>query len=157
MTTLGRATFWAALLGVFSLAPPAQARTQLRNICTVYGQKETPIIGMGLVGGLNRTGDGAKNAAAMRALSSTLRYLNNPVESAKELGDASNVALVAISANIPKEGASRGQRLDCYISSTFGAKSLKGGRLMVTPVRMPGVNDGTLVGLASGPVVIEDP
>jgi flagellar P-ring protein FlgI len=132
------------------------ARTQLRNICTVYGQKETPVIGIGLVVGLSRTGDGGKNAAAMRALASTLRYLNNPVESGKELADAANVAMVAISATIPKEGASNGQRLDCYVTSTFGAKSLKGGRLLISPIRMPNVNDPTVVGLASGPVVIED-
>jgi flagellar P-ring protein FlgI len=144
---------------LFALVVPreAPARTQLRNICTIYGQKETPIIGIGLVVGLSRTGDGGKNAAAMRALASTLRYLNNPVESAKELTDAANVAMVAISATIPKEGASNGQRLDCYVTSTLGAKSLKGGRLLISPIRMPNVNDLTVVGLASGPVVIEDP
>jgi len=142
---------------VFLLVPQAvQARTQLRNICTVYGQIETPIVGIGLVVGLNRTGDGGKNAPAMRALASTLRYLNNPVD-AKELTDASNVAMVAISATIPKEGASRGQRLDCSVASTFGAKSLKGGRLLIAPIRGPKVNDQTVVGLASGPIVIEDP
>jgi flagellar P-ring protein FlgI len=133
------------------------ARTQVGNICTVYGQKETPVIGIGLVVGLNRTGDGSKNAPAMRALASTLRYLNNPIESAKDLTDATNVAMVAISATIPKAGASRGQRLDCYVTSTFGAKSLKGGRLLISPIRMPNVGDLTVVGLATGPIVIEDP
>lgn len=132
-------------------------RTQVGNICTVYGQKETPVIGIGLVVGLNRTGDGSKNAPAMRALASTLRYLNNPIESTKDLTDATNVAMVAISATIPKEGASRGQRLDCYVTSTFGAKSLKGGRLLISPVRGPNVGDTTVIGLASGPIVIEDP
>jgi flagellar P-ring protein precursor FlgI len=141
-----------------SLTPPASfARTQVGNICTVYGQKEMPIIGIGLVVGLNRTGDGSKNAPAMRALASTLRYLNNPIESTKDLSDATNVAMVAISATIPKEGASRGQRLDCYVTSTFGAKSLKGGRLLISPVRGPNVHDTAVVGLASGPVIIEDP
>src|SRR5580658_1368607 len=126
---------WFAL---FALVMPreALARTQLRNICTIYGQKETPIIGIGLVVGLSRTGDGGKNAAAMRALASTLRYLNNGVD-LKELTDATNVAMVAISATIPKEGASRGQHLDCYVTSTFGAKSIKGGRLLISPLRMP--------------------
>jgi flagellar P-ring protein precursor FlgI len=145
-----------ALLATFVAPREGAARTQLRNICTVYGQKETPIIGIGLVVGLSHTGDGGKNAAAMRALASTLRYLNNPVESGKELSDAANVAMVAISATIPKEGASNGQRLDCYVTSTFGAKSLKGGRLLISPIRMPNVNDLTVVGLAAGPVVIED-
>jgi len=154
-----RLTTIVTCLALAALVAPraAWARTQLRNICTVYGQKETPIIGIGLVVGLSRTGDGGKNAAAMRALASTLRYLNNPVESAKELTDAANVAMVAISATIPKEGASNGQRLDCYVTSTLGAKSLKGGRLLISPIRMPNVNDLTVVGLASGPVVIEDP
>ena len=47
-----------------SLMPPATfARTQVGNICTVYGQKEMPIIGIGLVVGLNRTGDGSKKRA----------------------------------------------------------------------------------------------
>ncbi len=148
-----------AVLGllVSSLPRAAVARTQVGNICTVYGQKEMPIIGIGLIVGLNRTGDGSKNAPAMRALASTLRYLNNPIESAKDLSDATNVAMVAISATIPKEGASRGQRLDCYVTSTFGAKSLKGGRLLISPVRGPNVRDTAVVGLASGPVVIEDP
>jgi len=146
----------AAILVCF--APPAvHARTQVGNICTVYGQKETPVIGIGLVVGLSRTGDGSKNAPAMRALASTLRYLNNPVDSGKDLSDAMNVAMVAISATIPKEGASRGQKLDCYVTSTFGAKSLKGGRLLISPIRMPNVGDTTVVGLASGPIVIEDP
>jgi len=146
----------AAILVCIS-PPAADARTQVGNICTVYGQKETPVIGIGLVVGLNRTGDGSKNAPAMRALASTLRYLNNPIESAKDLTDATNVAMVAISATIPKEGASRGQRLDCYVTSTFGAKSLKGGRLLISPIRMPNVGDLTVVGLATGPIVIEDP
>ena len=148
-----------AVMGLLmSLLPrAANARTQVGNICTVYGQKEMPIIGIGLIVGLNRTGDGSKNAPAMRALASTLRYLNNPIESAKDLSDATNVAMVAISATIPKEGASRGQRLDCYVTSTFGAKSLKGGRLLISPVRGPNVRDTAVVGLASGPVVIEDP
>ena len=151
------ATLAVLALLVSSLPRAAVARTQVGNICTVYGQKEMPIIGIGLIVGLNRTGDGSKNAPAMRALASTLRYLNNPIESAKDLSDATNVAMVAISATIPKEGASRGQRLDCYVTSTFGAKSLKGGRLLISPVRGPNVRDTAVVGLASGPVVIEDP
>ena len=140
MQTRGLATILSCL-ALAALAAPraASARTQLRNICTIYGQKETPIIGIGLVVGLARTGDGGKNAAAMRALASTLRYLNNPVESGKELADAANVAMVAISATVPKEGASNGQRLDCYVTSTFGAKSLKGGRLLISPIRLPNV------------------
>jgi len=160
MTSIARRTaVLAAALAVAyaALAPvEAQARVRLKNICTVYGQKPTQLLGLGLVVGLRGTGDGGKNAAAMRALASTLSYLNNPVDPYKELRDANNVAVVSISAEVPKEGLRRGQRIDCHVATVFGAKSLRGGRLLLAPMRMPAVEDDRLVGLASGPIYIED-
>ncbi|MGE3314790.1 MAG: flagellar basal body P-ring protein FlgI [Planctomycetaceae bacterium] len=149
------AALLAALGAVFSPAE-AQARVRLKNICTVYGQKPTQIVGLGLVVGLRGTGDGGKNAATMRALASTLSYLNNPVDPVRELKDAANVAIVSISAEVPKEGLRRGQKIDCHVASMFGAKSLRGGRLLLSPMRLPAVEDDRLVGLASGPIYIED-
>lgn len=149
----------AVLLAVYVavLAPAeAHARVRLKNICTVYGQKPTQLVGLGLVVGLRGTGDGGKNAATMRALASTLSYLNNPVDPMRELKDAANVAIVSISAEVPKEGLRRGQKIDCHVASLFGAKSLRGGRLLIAPMRLPAVEDDRLVGLASGAVYIED-
>ena len=147
----------AVALAAICVYSSASARTQVGNICTVYGQKETPVIGIGLVVGLNRTGDGSKNAPAMRALASTLRYLNNPVESGKELTDATNVAMVAISATIPKEGASHGQRLDCYVTSDLRGQEPEGGPAADLADSHAQRQRPTVVGLASGPIVIEDP
>jgi len=45
---------------VWFVPSAVHARTQVGNICTVYGQKETPVIGIGLVVGLNRTGTAAR-------------------------------------------------------------------------------------------------
>ncbi len=133
-----------------------QARVRLKSICTVYGQKSTQIIGLGLVVGLRGTGDGGKNAAMARALASTLSFLNNPVDPGKELKDAANVAVVTVTAEIPKEGLRRGQKIDCDVSSIFGAKSLRGGRLLLTPMQLPAVDDDRMVALASGAIIIED-
>ncbi|MEX0726159.1 MAG: flagellar basal body P-ring protein FlgI [Planctomycetaceae bacterium] len=147
----------SAVLAVCSLCigTPAFARTRLENICTVYGQQEIKLIGMGLVVGLNKTGDGGKNQSTMMALASVMKLNNLPVISPEQLRDADNVALVMIEATIPRTGIRRGQKLDCYVSSFLGAKSLRGGRLLAAAVETADIQDDAVVGLASGPIYIE--
>lgn len=138
-----------------ALAPAASARVQLQHICTVAGQHEIKLTGLGLVVGLDGSGDGGRNLPAMRALATALRRLDAPTDAA-ELGDANNVAVVAIEATVPRTGLRRGQRLDCLVSSVMGADSLRGGRLLLAPLEAPSLEPGLAVGLASGPVSIED-
>jgi flagellar P-ring protein precursor FlgI len=134
----------------------ASARVRLENICTIYGQKSVKLTGVGLVVGLQGTGDGGKNLPAMRALAAALKLMNSPVVSTKELQDAKNVAMVFIEATVPRTGLRRGQRIDCYVSSMMGAKSLRGGRLLVTPLETSEIGNDSVVAIASGPVNIED-
>jgi flagellar P-ring protein precursor FlgI len=147
----------AALAVAAVLMPPrhAEARVRLDSICTIYGQKEVKLTGLGLVVGLQGTGDG-KNLTMMRALASALKVMNAPVSGPEELKDAKNAAIVLIEATVPKTGLRRGQNIDCYVSSIFGAKSLRGGRLLVTPVETADVRNDIAVGLASGAISIED-
>ncbi len=146
----------AVLVTVAVLAPQkARARVRLENICSIYGQKEVKLTGLGLVVGLNGTGDGGKNRPAMRALSKVLMHMNLPADP-DELRDAKNVAVVLIEATIPKTGLRRGQRIDCHVSSVMGAKSLRSGRLLIAPLQTADVGDDTVVALASGPISIED-
>lgn len=147
--------FAVVALLVLCTASPAPARTRLENICTVYGQQEIKLIGMGLVVGLNKTGDGGKNQSTMMALASVMKLNNLPVISPEQLRDTDNVALVMIEATIPRTGIRRGQKLDCYVSSFLGAKSLRGGRLLAAAVETADVSDDTVVGIASGPIYIE--
>jgi len=155
----GRFPFVLALAAILAVGPrPVQGRTRLENICTIYGQKEIKLVGIGLVVGLSGTGDGGDNLPAIRSLAAALRLLNTPVLKEAELKkNADNVALVLISGTVPKTGLRRGQKIDCIVSSPFGAKSLRGGRLLVTPVETADIDDDTAVGLASGPIYIEDP
>jgi len=134
----------------------AEARVRLESICTIYGQREIKLTGIGLVIGLNGTGDGGKNAPAMRALAQTMKLMNSPVESLKELRDANNVAMVLIEATVPKTGVRPGQQIDCYVSSFMGAKSLRGGRLLVSPMEEADIGSEAVVGLASGPLSLEE-
>jgi len=136
----------------------AFARTRLENICTLQGQKEIQLVGLGLVVGLSGTGDGGGNLPAIRSLAAALRLLNAPVLKEDELKkNADNMALVLVAGTVPRTGLRRGQKIDCSVSSPFGAKSLRGGRLLVTPVEISDISDDTAVGLASGPIYIEDP
>lgn len=134
----------------------AEARVRLENICTIQGQKEVRLTGLGLVVGLNGTGDGGKNLPTIRALASALKLMNNPVAEPADLKNANNVAVVLIEATIPRTGLRRGQRIDCHVSSLMGAKSLRGGRLLVAPVETAEIANDLVIGLASGPIYIED-
>lgn len=142
---------------VFSAwSPSAFGRVKLESICTVYGPQEIKLTGLGLVVGLNGTGDGGKNLPAMRALQAALERMNAPA-AIEELKNADNVAVVLIEATIPRSGIRRGQRMDCHVSSLMGAKSLRGGRLLVSPLTIGKVDETQTPALASGPIYIEGP
>lgn len=154
-----RAVALAALACVVVLStgtPPAQARTKLESICTISGQNEIRLVGMGLVTGLKGTGDGGKFLPMINALGMAFRKLNNPATGATELKDTTNVALVLVEATVPANGIRRGQRIDCFVNSIGAAKSLRGGRLMVTPLGSEIIDDDRVMGLASGALLIED-
>lgn len=134
----------------------AEAVTKVLNICTIDGQTELTLRGMGLVVGLNGTGDPDGNAATLRPFAAYLKLSNNPIVSQKELKKLSSVAVVEVTARVPRTGISRGQQLDCKVSTLFGAKSLEGGRLIVTPLELAGIADDTLMGLADGTLIVKD-
>ena len=158
---LTRSKLFVGILGLavclFGGPSPTIARTRLENICTIYGQNEVHLVGIGLVVGLSGTGDGGDNLPAIRSLAAALKLLNTPILKEDELKkNADNMALVLISGTVPKTGLRRGQKIDCEVSSPFGAKSLRGGRLLVTPVETSDITDDTAVGLASGAIYVED-
>lgn len=158
----GRKRFRQLLMVSIALAcaaSAAEARVRLENICTVYGSSEIRLEGIGLVTGLNGTGDSGKNAVAMRALGQFLRNMNAPADTLKDLKDTKNVALVRVEAVIPRRGARLGQKLDCHITSLFDAADLRGGRLLTTPLEISEVSKPSsrprTVAKAAGGVLIE--
>src|SRR5262249_19300448 len=109
-------TALAALMLVVALTAPAHARAKLENICTLAGQSEQRLIGLGLVTGLKGTGDGGKYLPMINALGAALAALNNPASGPNELKDAGNVALVLIEATVPANGIRRGQRHNYFLT-----------------------------------------
>lgn len=150
------ATMLAAALVAMVVSPrEAAARVKLKDICRVSGEREVKLVGIGLVTGLNGTGNGGKNLPALRAMAATLKLMGSELSDFKELKDAKNFDIVLIEASIPKNGARRGQKIDCYVTSFGSAKDLRGGRLMPTPLETARVDDHTTRGIASGGLFIE--
>ena len=136
--------------------------TSLRNICRVKGQEENVLRGLGLVVGLNGTGE-AGDPATMRALAAAMEIMGSPVPEAvlttggkNELAKVKNVALVMVTANIPATGARRGDRLDCHVMGING-KSLAGGRLAFAALQGPNTQDKHVYALCEGEIRLDDP
>lgn len=144
------------VLLALALPSTAHARVRLENICTIQGQQEQKLMGLGLVVGLKGTGDGGKHLPTIHALAAALKLMDNPLTRAEELKEVNNVALVLVEATVPANGIQRGQKIDCFVNSVGSAKSLRGGRLMVSALSSQLIADDRLMGLASGSVMVED-
>jgi flagellar P-ring protein precursor FlgI len=128
---------------------------KVADITRIGGQRTNQLVGIGLVVGLKGTGDGGDFLPAIRPLAAMLTKLANPAD-VRELGNASNVAVVTVTATIPRDGARDGDAIDAYVTSIGAAGTLKGGRLMVIPLQGPMASGGVLA-MAQGAIVLEDP
>lgn len=122
------------------------APSRLKDLVTVKGVRENPIIGYGLVIGLNGTGD-AGGEITNTSLKKMFEKLGlNP----KSEITSKNVAAVVVTAKLPPF-ARVGQKIDLTVSSIGDASSLAGGTLLVTPLKG---GDGNIYAVASGPLSI---
>ncbi len=143
-----------ALVVVWGVTP-ADA-VQVQDIARLKGSESSKIVGMGLVVGLNGTGDGGKFSSAMRPLATMIGRFVDPNTVESELKDVKNVALVSVTAELPPNGVREGDRVDVRVSSVGPAKSLAGGTLFITPLMAPRPDMDVIFAFAEGPVVIED-
>nr|NJM03815.1 flagellar basal body P-ring protein FlgI [Desulfobacula sp.] len=124
---------------------------RIKELAAIEGIRENQLIGYGLVVGLNGTGDKEGVGFTKQALANMMEKMNIYVESSQL--KVKNVAAVMVTANIPPF-ARIGDRIDVTASSLGDAKSLKGGTLLVTPLK--GVN-GEVYAIAQGPVTLAVP
>lgn len=141
----------------------AGSSTYLRNICRVKGQEENTLNGLGLVVGLNGTGE-AGDLSTMRNLARAMELMGSPVsmsgrldaDSLEELKNYKNISLVMVTATVPPTGARRGDKIDCHISALNG-KGLQGGRLAFAALQGPNTQDRRVFALCQGALQIDDP
>ena len=134
------------ILSMLFTTPVFSAPSRLKDIVTVKGVRENPIIGYGLVIGLNGTGDGGGEITntSLRKMFEKLGL--NP----KSEISSKNVAAVVVTAKLPPF-ARVGQKVDLIVSSIGDASSLAGGTLLVTPLK---AGDGNIYAVGSGPLSV---
>lgn len=155
LSTLRRAA--CALLAVLAIGVPcANAQTiTVKDLARIRGQGESVLRGVGLVMGLPGTGDSGKELVSARPLAQVLQNAGVPVPDLKELEKSRSVALVMVTCTIPASGALTDDKLDVHVTTLNSAKSLRGGRLFLSPLAGP--NPGMPVyAIAEGAVEIED-
>ncbi len=137
---------WTTL--AFLIAAVVAHGARLGDIADVEGIRENPLVGYGLVVGLNKTGDSGSARFTIISLANALKSFGVTVSS--DQIKVGNVAAVVVTAKLPPY-AKRGSRIDATVASIGNAKSLQGGVLLLTPLRG---TDGNIYAVAQGPVAI---
>ncbi|KPK77640.1 MAG: hypothetical protein AMJ79_02550 [Phycisphaerae bacterium SM23_30] len=132
---------------------PAAGLTRIRDITRLLGERTNMLIGHGLVVGLNGTGDG-DSLVTKRPLAEMLSKLGNAVDPS-EL-KPKNVAYVAVTAQLGRNGMREGDKIDVQVHSINDAKSLEGGYLLVTYLSGSFYEDDRIYGVAQGPIIVPD-
>jgi flagellar P-ring protein precursor FlgI len=126
----------------------AEPATRLKDVAGLQGVSSTPLIGYGLVVGLNKTGDKRQTIFSTQTLANMLERFGLSVDANQV--KVENIAAVLVTAELPSY-AHPGARIDITASSVGDAKSLQGGTLLATPLRGP---NGQVFALAQGPLSI---
>ena len=139
-------TTWLLMLAM--AVPQLAGAVRIKNLVDVQGVRPNPLMGYGIVVGLQGTGDTAASLFTNRSLAGLLAKLGIVVDS-NELA-VTNVAAVMVTADLPPF-ARIGEFLDVTVSSIGDSGNLQGGTLLATPLL--GV-DGQVYALAQGAVSI---
>jgi flagellar P-ring protein precursor FlgI len=128
------------------LIQPAHAE-RLKDLATIQGVRNNQLMGYGLVVGLDGTGD--QTPYTVQSMISMMQQMgvNLPAGTSVQM---KNVASVIITSSLPAF-AQPGQTLDVTVSSMGSAKSLRGGTLLMTPLKGA---DGQIYAMAQGNLVV---
>ncbi len=149
-SVLGALRFASFIVLVFISVIESASAAKLRDLSAFAGVRSNQLIGYGLVVGLDGSGDQTTQTpftiqttiSLLRALGVTL-----PANTRMQLR---NTAAVMVTASLPSF-AKPGQPIDVSVSSLGNAKSLKGGMLLMTPLRGA---DGQVYAMAQGTVLV---
>jgi len=144
-------TFWRVILVILAVLFSSNAHAErIKDIAAIGGVRDNQLAGYGLVIGLDGSGD--QTTQTPFTVQSIINMLGNlgvtlPPGSNLQL---KNVAAVIVTAELPAY-VRPGQRIDVTVSSIGNAKSLKGGTLVMTPLK--GI-DGQIYAIAQGNVAV---
>src|SRR5215475_11564174 len=141
----GQAVVLLVLASALAARPlAARGESRLKDVASLQGVMPSPLLGYGLVVGLNKTGDKRQTLFSTQTLANMLQQFGVSVPAAQM--KVENIAAVLVTAELPSY-AHNGTRLDVTASSVGDARSLQGGVLLPTALRGP---TGQVIATAQG-------
>ncbi|MBJ96260.1 MAG: flagellar biosynthesis protein FlgA [Rickettsiales bacterium] len=137
----------ASLVLASTLLPSSGEAARIKDVARWEGVESNPIVGVGVVVGLQGTGDGG--LATREMLRNAMSALEMEVD--PEALKSKNAALVTVTASLPPF-ARQGNTIDVTVSSLGDARALTGGTLLATTLR--DVEGRSVWAVAQGPLVI---
>jgi len=120
---------------------------RIKDLASIAGVRSNQLVGYGLVVGLNASGDKTKfTGQSLRSMLARLGLTLPPGVDPK----SKNIAAVTLHADLPAF-AKPGQKIDVTVSSIGDAKSLRGGSLIMSPLKGA---DGNIYAVAQGNLVV---
>lgn len=139
-----------ALVALLLWQPLTSHAERIKDLASIQGVRENQLIGYGLVVGLDGSGDQVRQAPfTQQSLTNMLSQLGVTIPQGSNM-QLKNVAAVMVTARLPAF-ARPGQALDVVVSSMGNAKSLRGGTLLMTPLK--GAN-GQVYAIAQGNLLV---
>lgn len=136
----------AALFFCFSLLGHAE---RIKDMTSISGVRSNQLIGYGLIVGLNGTGDKSGTTFTEQSFRNMLVQLGINIPPGTKL-NSKNIAAVMVTATL-RSFMKQGQTIDVNISSIGDSKGLRGGTLLMTPLK--GI-DGQVYAMAQGNIIV---
>ncbi len=138
----------ALLVSASAMGDEGIHKALIRDVTSVEGIRDNPVLGYGMVVGLKNTGDKQQTLFTNQTLANILQRMG--VQTPAGTIIVKNVAAVFVTATLPPF-ARPGTHLDVTVSSAGDARSLEGGTLLLTPLYGA---DGQIYASAQGPLVL---
>jgi flagellar P-ring protein FlgI len=148
MNVKKRAIVAAAATVIGASATGEVHAARLKELTEIEGFRANAVVGLGIVVGLDGTGDDATSFLAKRPLATVMKHLGTNIDPSDIR--ARNVAAVMVTASLPAF-ARAGVTFDVTVSSIGTAKSLQGGTLIATALK--GLDRQTYA-FAQGPLTV---
>lgn len=145
-----RAVAYGLLACYLLLTTPFAQAERIKDISNIQGVRANQLIGYGLVVGLDGTGDmTTQTPFTVQSIISMMNQMGITLPPGTNL-QLKNVAAVMVTSSLPAF-AQPGQTLDVTVSSMGNAKSLRGGTLLMTPLKGA---DGQIYAMGQGNLVV---